>query len=538
MRYLPWCLMVAAIAVAATDVASATPTIEVSSKSGPLLGSVQNGVRRWLGIPYAAAPVGQLRWKPPQQSAPWQTPKIADRFGASCPQDGTADGFAVTSLSEDCLNLNVYAPRETPVKGAPVMVWIFGGSFRVGSASDYDPEALVRQGAVVVTINYRLGMLGFFSDPSLGADNASSNYGLLDQIFALRWIQKNIAAFGGDPQRVTIFGESAGARAIAVLLASPPAKGLFSGAIMESMYYDGTKTTSADAAGLGRRFAMATGCQPDDVNCLRGLTVAQILDAQRRTPAGLNFAAVAGGPDYPEPLEIALRKGEYNHVPLIIGWNHDEATVLHALSEINSGKPATEADYVKVTQQYARSSPANAQADMAAITAAYPLTAYSVPTLAIAQVQSDALFICGTRRFLRDLRNQSPAWSYDFDVRDAPQYFLGSRVPSFPVGATHGSEIQFIFEGFHGATGNKKALSQAQERLALQIQRLWVNFATSRDPNSGKSALPWPKASTTGSPLLRFATSTAAPITDAYADRHCDLWDQISEGWSASDPRP
>jgi para-nitrobenzyl esterase len=533
MRYQRWDLIVAAVVVAAlASVASATPNIEhrsnleISIDSGPLVGSVHSGVRRWLGIPYAEAPVGQLRWKPPQQPASWQAPRMADRFGASCAQYDTMGSFAAPSLSEDCLNLNVYAPRETPVKGAPVMVWIFGGSFVAGSASDYDPTSLVRQGAVVVTVNYRLGMLGFFSDPSLGIDNASGNYGLLDQTFALQWVRKNIAAFGGDPRRVTIFGESSGARAVAVLLASPPARELFSGAIMQSMYYDGTKDTNADTVALGRRFAMAAGCKPEDVECLRDLSVEQILDAQRRISVGRGLAVTVGGPDYPEPLELALRKGDYNHVPLIVGWDHDEGTAPNAVEEIRSGKHATEADYVSVTRQFARHDTANKETDAAAIAAAYPLSAFSVPALATAQILTDSMFVCGTRRFLRDLSDQSPAWSYEFDVRDAPQLI---RSPSFPVGAAHASEIQFIFGGFHGATGQKKPLSRDQNRLALQMQRLWVNMATSGDPNNGKSALPWPKASTTGSPVLLLSTSKAASIKDAYDDRHCDLWDDISD---------
>jgi para-nitrobenzyl esterase len=296
---------------------------------------------------------------------------------------------------------------------------------------------------------------------------------------------------------------------------------------MQSMYYDGTKNTNADAVALGRRFATAAGCKPEDVECLRGLSVEQILDAQRRTPAGLGyFSTVVGGPDYPEPLEVALRKGDYNPVPVIVGWNHDEFTWPNAIVEISSGKPATEADYVKATGQYARRDPANAVADTSAIAAAYPLSAFAAPALAIAQIQTDSTFVCGTRRFLRDLRAQSPAWSYEFDVRDAPQF---NRSPSFPVGAAHTSEIQFIFEGFHGATGQRGALSQAQGRLALRMQRLWVNLAASGDPNRGKAALRWPRASTTGLPVLLLSTLKAAPTMDAYAGRHCDLWDDISE---------
>jgi para-nitrobenzyl esterase len=507
-------------------IASAAPKTQVSIDSGSVTGSVRSDIRSWLGIPYAAAPVGPLRWKPPQPPAPWNTPRRTDSFGASCAQDDSAGTFAAASLIEDCLNLNVYAPRITPARGAPVMVWIFGGSFRNGSASDYDPAALVRQGAVVVTINYRLGILGFFSNPAMGTDQEFGNFGLLDQIFALKWVKRNIAAFGGDPKRVTIFGESSGARSVAVLLASPPARGLFSGAILESLYYDGTKIPNSDGIALGRRFAAAAGCRPDDATCLRSLSVKEVLDAQRRAPPAIAFAPAFGGPEYPVPLAMARRSGNYSRVPVIIGWNHDEATSKGAALETSSGKRATEADYVRVIHEYARRGGGNVEANVTAIAAAYPLSAYPVPALAIARLESDALYVCGARQFLRDLNGQSPTWSYQFDVRDAPMYLPSV---SFPLGATHGSELQFLFEGFHGATGKQYPLSPAQGRLAVEMQRLWVNFAASGNPNGRNSVSPWPRAGTTGSPLLLFTTPVATPLGDAYADRHCDLWDRLSE---------
>jgi para-nitrobenzyl esterase len=507
--------------------AHAAPVLAVTVDSGPLAGIIHNGMRAWLGVPFAAPPLGAARWTPPRQPIAWKSVRKADRFAASCAQEDTMGSFAAPSIAEDCLYLNVYSPLVTPPGGAPVMVWFFGGGFRAGSANDYDPTSLVRHGVVVVTAQYRLGILGFFLNPALGADNATGNYGILDQIFSLQWVQRNIDRFGGSPGRVTIFGESAGARAVALLLVSPLAKDLFSSAILESFNYEGTKNPAAEALAMGRRFARESGCHPEDVACLRGLSVQQILDAQRRTPPGLNFGGIIGGPDLPEAPQAALRGGRFNRVPIIIGWNHDEFAWRSAITEVDSGKAATEADYQQATRQFARTDPARASQDAAAVAAAYPLSGFSAPALAIARIQTDWLFVCGSRRFLRDVAGKTPVWAYEFDVRDAPQY---NRAASFAVGASHTSEIPFLFEGFHGASGKPTPLSAVQSRLALQMQHLWTNLTAAGDPNIGKPAPHWPAAIATGLPVLVLRTGGSLPSDEVYTGRHCDLWDSIAAG--------
>lgn len=210
--------------------------------SGPINGVQEGGVWVYKGIPYAAPPVGELRWKEPQPAEPWKEVRPCTEFGPACPQPSSDDqgGFmAVGETSEDCLYLNVWSPAETPGERLPVMVWIHGGAFRTGAGSQavYDGVNLAEKDVVVVTINYRLGPLGFFAHPLLTEESpngSSGNYGLLDQVAALEWVERNIASFGGDPDNVTVFGESAGAMSICDLMASPLAEGLFDRAIVQS----------------------------------------------------------------------------------------------------------------------------------------------------------------------------------------------------------------------------------------------------------------------------------------------------------------
>jgi para-nitrobenzyl esterase len=239
-------------------------------------GTNSAGMLRFLGIPYAAPPVGALRWKPPTAAAAWTTVRDASTFASHCAQ--IAGPFGTASASEDCLYLNVYTPSTGPGP-FPVMVWIHGGALVTGESDDYDPSALVAQGVAVVTLNYRLGPLGFLSHPALSAEagGASGNYGLMDQQAALQWVQTNIKAFGGDPANVTVFGESAGGLSTFSQIASPLAAGLFQKAIVESGSYNLTPPDLATAQTWGTNFATGAGCTDQSAACLRALPVATIL---------------------------------------------------------------------------------------------------------------------------------------------------------------------------------------------------------------------------------------------------------------------
>ena len=278
-----------------------------------------------------------LRWQPPQPAASWSGVRDATQFAPHCPQ--LAGPFGLASTSEDCLYLNVF----TPEAGArhPVMVWIHGGALVTGESNDYDPTQLVEHGVTVVTINYRLGALGFLAHPALAdANGQSGDYGLMDQQAALRWVQRNIASFGGNPHHVTIFGESAGGLSTLSQLASPQAKGLFERAVVESGSYNLTQASLASAEAAGETFATKAGCASQTAACLRSLPVSTILadqDASGYTP-NINTEVL------PESLGAAFAAGHFNRVPIINGTNRDEWRLFVALSEL-AGRPVTASNY-------------------------------------------------------------------------------------------------------------------------------------------------------------------------------------------------
>ena len=255
--------------------ATGTPSNLVVTEQGAVQGVTTAQGREFLGIPYAAPPVGALRWQPPQPAARRQQTLIADRFANNCPQFGTP--FGLQSFNEDCLFLNVYTPRVgSGLRKDPVMVWIHPGAFQFGESNDWDPRKMVDRGVVVVTLNYRLGALGFLAHPALTAesrDRSSGNYGLMDQQAALRWVRRNIARFGGDANNITLFGESAGGLSVHAHLASPKSKGLFERAIVQSGAYsiDTPSLTTAEATGLA--FGSLVGCATQDAQCLRNVPV-------------------------------------------------------------------------------------------------------------------------------------------------------------------------------------------------------------------------------------------------------------------------
>jgi len=394
-----------------------------ATANGAVRGLASGAVDEFLGIPYAAPPVGALRWQPPQPAASWSGVRDATQFAPHCPQ--VAGPFGEASTSEDCLYLNVF----TPTGGGrhPVMVWIHGGALVSGESNDYDPTALVADGVTVVTINYRLGALGFLAHPALaGANGQSGDYGLMDQQAALRWVQRNIANFGGDPRNVTIFGESAGGLSVLSQVASPQARGLFQKAIAESGSYNLTQASLASAETAGEAFATKAGCASQTAACLRSLPVSTILadqDASGYTP-NINSEVL------PTSIGTAFATGNFNRVPIINGTNHDEWRLFVALSELE-GNPVTAANYQSMI-----SSTLSVPAAVAAIIAAqYPLTAYSSPSVALGAVGTDAIFACPALSIDESVSRFVPTFAYEFNDENAPENFLPPV--SFPYGAAH-----------------------------------------------------------------------------------------------------
>src|SRR5580704_5128759 len=458
---------------------AAAPAVSASAASGPIVGTangavqgVANGaVDEFLGIPYAAPPVGALRWQPPQPAASWPGVRDATQFAPHCPQP--ASPFGQASTSENCLFLNVFTRGNQKSRSHnPVMVWIHGGALVSGESDDYNPAKLVADGVTVVTINYRLGALGFLAHPALAdAKGQSGDYGLMDQQAALRWVQRNIAGFGGDPHNVTIFGESAGGLSTLSQVASPQARGLFQKAIAESGSYNLTQTSLSSAESAGEAFATKAGCASQTAACLRSLSVSTILadqDAAGYTP-NINSEVL------PESLGTAFATGNFNRVPIINGTNRDEWRLFVALSELE-GNPVTASNYQSMI-----SSTLGVPAAVAAVIAAkYPLTAYPSPSVALGAVGTDAIFACPALSIDQSVSRFVPTFAYEFNDENAPELFLPPV--SFPYGAAHASEIQYLF-GLPTAVF-PTALSAQQQQLAATMKGYWTNFAKSGQPSS------------------------------------------------------
>jgi para-nitrobenzyl esterase len=493
-----------------------------ASASGPVAGTANGAVRglasgavdEFLGIPYAAPPVGPLRWRPPQPAASWSGVRDATQFAPHCPQ--LASPFGVASTSEDCLFLNVFTPsHQPPGAGSPVMVWIHGGALVTGESNDYDPTKLVEDGVTVVTINYRLGALGFLADPALAdASGQSGDYGLEDQQAALRWVQRNIASFGGNPHNVTVFGESAGGLSTLSQVASPQARGLFQKAIVESGSYNLTQASLSAAEAAGTAFAAKVGCASQTASqisaCLRSLPVSTILaneDAAGYTP-NLNSEVL------PQTLGTAFATGDFNRVPIINGTNHDEWRLFVALSELE-GNPVTAANYQPMI-----SSTLGVPAAVAAVVAAeYPLTAYSSPSVALGAVGTDAIFACPALTIDQSVSKFVPTFAYEFNDENAPENFLPPV--SFPYGAPHASEIQFLMDlptaAFPGT------LTAAQQQLATTMKSYWTNFAKRGYPASFGSPF-WPLFNSLTQQMESLVPPTPQTETDFASTHNCAFW--------------
>ncbi|HEU0239553.1 MAG TPA: carboxylesterase family protein [Micromonosporaceae bacterium] len=487
--------------------ANAAPVIQTAG--GAVLGKTAGTVDEFLGVPYAAPPVGALRWQPPQPAARWHGVRDATQFAPHCAQSPSPFGQATTS--EDCLYLNVYTPtnvHQGPKR--PVMVWIHGGALVTGESNDYDPTQLVADGAVVVTINYRLGALGFLAHPALAAaDGSSGDYGLIDQQAALSWVQSNIVHFGGDKHNVTIFGESAGGLSVLSQLVSPRAHGLFDRAIVESGAYALSTTSLAAAESAGESFATQVGCADQTAACLRGVPVATILANQNAA----GYTPNVDGDVLTQSIKPALVSGQFNRVPVVNGSNHDEWRLFVALSALQ-GAPVTAANYPAMISSTLGVPPAVA----AAIAALYPLSAFPSPSEALGAVGTDAIFACPALTVDQSVSNYVPTFAYEFNDENAPQLFLPPV--GFPYGAAHASEIQYLF----GLTAAFPAtLTAAQRQLASAMRAYWTTFARFGFPSS-PSVPPWPNFTTASQRMESLTPPTPQAETDFAAVHKCAFW--------------
>jgi para-nitrobenzyl esterase len=458
-------------------------------------GVVTNGIASFKGIPFAASAAGENRWKAPQPVTPWKGVKTANAFAPACVQD---TAFAVrlgapADVSEDCLYLNVWTPAKAAGDKLPVMVWIYGGAF-IGGGTNwpmYDGSRLAEKGVVLVTVAYRVGVFGFLahSDLSKESGHGSGTYGLQDQIAGLKWVRDNIAKFGGDAHRVTVFGESAGGISVSMLAASPQAKGLFQRAISESggslappnAGTGGGVPTLAAAESTGQRFLMTLGAS--DIKAARALPADKVMGATRGF-RGTFWPTVDGHVILGDEYEL-YRAGRFNDTPILIGTNSDEGAAFTA-------PKATPASY----EQQVRAG-YGAKADV--ILAANPHATDAEAHTATKNLFRDSVFAWSTWRWASlqsQQKGKSKAWLYYFD----------HRTPASPEGASHATEIGFVFRNLGGPAG---PASQAEESLSDLMSGYWVNFAKNGDPN-GAGLPPWPAFSDAAPQVMHFDQTPGA----------------------------
>jgi para-nitrobenzyl esterase len=511
-----------AVAVLAATAAGAAPRSPVvATREGPVRGVSAAGIERFLGIPYAAAPLGDLRWRPPQPHPRWHGVRDATAFGAHCAQG--ASPFGLASESEDCLFLNVFAPArgddgegEDGDDKLPVMVWIHGGALLVGESDDYDPSRLVRERVVVVTVNYRLGVFGFLAHPALSAESGhgSGNYGLMDQQAALQWVQRNIRRFGGDPARVTIFGESAGGLSVHSHLASPLSAGLFHRAIVESGAYALSQPSLAQAEAQGTAVAALAGCADQSLACLRAAPVATLLAALAATHTA-SVVPDVDGQVLTQTVGAAFTSGQFNRVPVIEGSNHDEWRLFVALNIDLVTGPLPAAQYTGAIAA-TLGVPLGTAAFLASF---YPLAAYPSPDLALSALGTDAIFACNSRKAARLLSQFVPTHAYEFNDENAPQLFLPPV--SFPYASAHASEIQYLFD--LRSQIPHPALDADQRLLSQAMVAYWTNFAKVGDPNGFGTPL-WAAYDRATDQMQSLLPPSPMAETAFAADHKCAVW--------------
>jgi para-nitrobenzyl esterase len=474
---------------------TATPdSLLVTTDLGTVRGKLVGGVRSFLGIPYAAPPVGELRWHAPAPHPGWTGVRNATSAGTVCTQ--TIPVVNIPTGGENCLFINVHTPDPPPQAPAPVMVWIHGGGFTTGDGLQYgggtDGSVIVRKsGVVVVSLNYRLGQFGFLAHAALSTEDpehpGSGNYGLEDQIAALQWVQRNIAAFGGDPNNVTIFGESAGGWSVCAHLASPRSAGLFHRAIVQSGICIMPQSSLAGAEAQGAAFASRLGCDgaEDVLACMRAKSAN---DVRAVLPPDPSFAfsegefgswfPVVDGNIFTEQMADSFAAGNFNQVPVMVGSNRDEGTLFVMMSHDSSSGPLTAEDYLDRLRYLLY----NNDELVSTVEAHYPLDSYPSPFEALSAAFGDGFLACPTIDTGHLLAAHAPTYLYQFEFPDAA--FALSTTEE--LGAFHSAEVQYVF-----GIPTKPPFTSDEVALSEQLMGYWTRFARTGDPNGG-DAVVWP----------------------------------------------
>jgi para-nitrobenzyl esterase len=556
-------ICIGAAMLGALQAGAAAPTVTTPNGTFPAqtyAGIAATGITDFFGIRFASPPVGALRFAPPVPPAAVSGTVNATSFGSACPQN--ASPFGTASTNEDCLFLNVYVPggSVSAKNNLPVMVFFYGGAFVYGEGSLYDPTAMAVQGnTIVVSINYRLGILGYIASAALSAESAngvSGNYGFEDQLLALEWVKQNIGAFGGNSDDVTLFGESAGGFSVCAAIVSPKGTGLFRHAITESGPCGIPLPTLAGAQASGATMVSALGCgassNAETVACLRNASVDAILAEQANITSAASLLSLAAffpnvdGLLIPQQPILSVALGQYNHVPVIEGTNHDEGRLFVALGfDLNPAVGTiTPAEYpiaihgiaaALVTEESgllpttsntaSTSSGGNAnEVNMISqeILREYPLSNYSGPGEALGAVLTDGIFSC-IANITNELFSLSvPTFAYEFNDENVPTTLLPAV--SFPYGATHTDELQFLFT----LAGAPSALSSSEQSLATSMKSYWTTFANSGSPNSQQTPTWLPFDLLAGNVQSLNTPRPAVELNYATA-HHCNFWLGILE---------
>ena len=511
--------LAAAVSFLVAGAAHAVP--QVTTALGALQGIDDGGISVFKGIPFAAPPIGELRWRAPQPAASWSGVRNAAKFGPICPQAPTREIRERVAQSEDCLTLNVWSPNAAPGAKLPVMVWIYGGGFRNGGSalSIYDGRELAQHGVVVVTLNYRLGWLGFLDLPALAAEHPGEphgNYGLLDQIAALKWVQANIAQFGGDPANVTIFGESAGGMSVNDLIASPKARGLFEKAISESGLGLIQNPSGAKAEDAAHDFAEKLGAGDlsgtAQLKALRALGTRRIVKAEPDHDSDV-VAPMVDGTVLPDQVAKLFAEGKIANAAYVAGSNSNEATLMSYLHMTKTSLTAPLGD------------------NLAAVRAIYNDGGAISDDEFVRQLFSDALFASGAEGFAHyAAKAGNPAYVYNFR-------YIADALRSRQTGVGHGGEVVYVF-GLGGLAKTPRGAvlasfaSDKDKGVIALVQSYWTNFAKTGDPNG--AGLPrWPMSPDTAPQTLVFDDQT-----QAVADFRAKQLGVIYLGWSERTGNP
>jgi para-nitrobenzyl esterase len=506
--------------VTATVPATAAPAQPAAAKS-PLVRTAQGlvqgvsarGADRFLGLPYAAPPLKNLRFRAPVPPKAWTGIRQADRQAPACLQfqpTGVREGQAV---SEDCLYLDLYRPSTARAgRKLPVMVWFHGGGWTQGTGVIYGGQtAAALTNTIVISINYRLGALGWLALPQLDTEQPATgagNYGMLDQIQSLRWVRQNIAQFGGNPGNVTVYGQSAGGGAVCTMLASPLARGLFAHGIIESLGCAAGTTAKAAAEKTGQAYATAAGCtDPNTVlACLRQAWAPNLIAAEQKVVVR---GSTYGTPVLPRNPQDAITTGHWNRVPIMIGGARWEGK-LFVIDQAN----ITAAQYeARIRATYG----ANAQA----VLQKYPASAFPKPFYALAAVTTDSGIACAVNTTAEALAGKTTVYRYEFNDPTSPTLY-GFQPPGIDMSNAHSAELAYLFDftlGYRPLTATEKVLS-------AQMMRYWAAFARSGDPHVRAQAS-WPKYDSTTHRTLVLSPSGNHVVTDIAAEHNCSFWAQI-----------